>query len=114
MPGSKTEFYSNVQLLRKRIFKRETIWILWFLAFYAVMAAFTNPFSNNILTVIIIVTWCAGSSIFVGPLIRRLQKMPCPYCGFAARVGVLPFRHFRCMCCHRKIGIDMVTNGETE
>lgn len=35
--------------------------------------------------------------------IRKLQKMPCPYCSFAARVGVLPFRHFRCMCCYRSI-----------
>jgi uncharacterized membrane protein len=108
MTAAANEFFSNVQLARKRIFKRQLIWGLSFLASGGVVASLVQSFPKYML--ILVGVWGLGFMVFVSPLIRRLQKMPCPYCHYAARVSILPFRHFRCMHCHRSIGESAEAN----
>jgi len=105
MSNVANEFYSNVQIARKRIFKRYVTWFLFFFASIAVQQ-FVQPFSDFILMAALL----ACGAVLLSSPIRRLQKMPCPYCHYPARVGILPFRHFRCMHCHKSVGQGMEAN----
>jgi hypothetical protein len=99
MSSAANEFFSNVQIARKRILKRYLIWFLCCFAGEAVQL-FVQPFPFYILMAV----WLACGIVLLWSPIRRLQKMPCPYCHYPARVGIFPFRHFRRMHCHRSIG----------
>ena len=98
MTGAADKFFSDVQIARKKIFKRYLIWILCFFAGFAWRVV--QPFPDWVL---MIVCLACGAVLLSSP-IRRLQKMRCPYCYYPARVTILPLRHFRCMHCHRSIG----------
>lgn len=105
MTSVANEFFPNVQLARKKIFKRYLIWFLCFFAGVAVQQL-VHPFPGFILMAGVLV---CGIALLWSP-IRRLQKMPCPYCHYPARVGIFRFRHLRCLHCHRSIGADTRTN----
>ena len=109
MLSARNEFYSNVQIARKRIFKRYLIWILCFLLDCCVVSWRGRPFPDYIFFAIL---FPCGAVLLWSP-IRRLQKMPCPYCHYPARVSILPLRHFRCMHCHKSIGdsIEAIQRG---
>ncbi len=100
MTGAANEFFAKVQRARKLIFKRYLIWFLFFFASIAVVQQFVQPFPDFILMAV----WLVCGAVLLSSPIRRLQKMPCPYCDYPACVGMLPFRNFRCMHCHRSIG----------
>ena len=106
MTGSPNEFFSNVQIARRRIFKRYLILILCSLSGYGVVWWLELP--SPIFASWVIFMIC-GIVLLSSP-IRALQKMPCPYCHYPARVGILPFRHFKCMHCHRSLGEDTRVN----
>lgn len=100
MSSAPHEFYSNVQIARKRIFKQYLIWfVLGFLA-AGVGGWLVQPFP---LFYVWAVCLACGIALIPAP-IWRLQRMPCPYCCYPARVTFLPLRHFRCMHCHKSIG----------
>ena len=103
MSSAANEFFSNVQIARKRIFKRYLIWFLCCFAGLGVASWLVQPSSEGFIGIVMANSFICGSVLLFSP-IRRLQKMPCPYCHYPARVSMLPFRHFRCMHCHRSIG----------
>ena len=111
--GAANEFIAKVQCARKGIFRRYLIWFLCCFAGVGVVWWFVQPFSEGFDGMVMAIWFICGILLLWAP-IRKLQKMPCPYCGFAARVGASPFRHFRCMCCHRSIGESMGQNREAE
>jgi hypothetical protein len=106
MTGAADKFFSNVQIARKGIIKRYLIWFLCLLVGFGVVWSFVRPFPDYIFMAV----WLACGIVLLSSPIRRLQKMPCPFCHYPARVGILPFRHFRCMHCHRSIGEGMESN----
>ena len=87
MTSAANEFFSNVHIARKRIFKRYLIWFLFLFAGIAVQQ-FVQPFPDFILMAV----WLVCGAVLLSSPIRRLQKMPCPYCDYPARVGIFPFR----------------------
>lgn len=109
MTAATDEFFSNVQRARKEIYRR---YLIWFLVLFASIAVqkFVQPFPDFILMAV----WLASGIVLLSSPIRRLQKMPCPYCHYAARAGMLPFRHFRCMHCHRSIGEGAEANRKED
>lgn len=109
MTSAANEFLAKVQRARKEIFRRYLIWFLCCFAGIGVAWWLVQPFSEGFDGMVMAIWFISGNVLLWAP-IRKLQKIPCPYCGFAARVGVLSFRNFRCMCCHRSIGEDMGTN----
>jgi hypothetical protein len=111
MTGAANGFFSNVQIARKKIFKRYLIWILCCFAGVGVVWWLVQPFSERFYGIVMAI-WFICAILLLWSPIRRLQKMPCPYCHYAARPSMLPFRHFRCMHCHRSLGVDMATNRE--
>ena len=106
MSNEANEFYSNVQIARKRIFKRYVIWFLCFLVGIGVVRWLVQPFPDYIFMAV----WLACGILLLSSPIRKLQKMPCPHCQYPARVSMLPLRHFRCMHCHKSIGVEIATN----
>jgi hypothetical protein len=106
MSSARSEFYSNVQIARRRIFKRYLILILCSLAGYGAVWQLDLPFPIYASWAIFMI---CGIVLLSSP-IRKLEKMPCPYCHYSARVGILPFRQFRCMHCHRSIGEGVEAN----
>jgi hypothetical protein len=102
MTDAANEFFAKVQRARKLIFKR---YLIWFLCCFAGLAVqqLIQPFPDYILMA---GGFVCGAVLLSSP-IRRLQKMPCPYCEYPARAGIFPFRNFRCMHCHRSIGENM-------
>ena len=105
MTDAANEFFVKVQRARKLIFKRYLIWALCCFAGVAVQHL-VQPFPDYILMA---AGFVCGIVLLSSP-IRKLQKMPCPYCHYPARASMLPFRHFRCMHCHRSIGESMEAN----
>jgi hypothetical protein len=104
MSGAANEFFANVQIARKRIYKRYLMWGLCTLAVGVAVACLVKPFPDDVFLAV------AGVGLIVSMYpIRKLQTMPCPYCHYPARVSVLPFRHFGCMHCHRSLGME---NGD--
>jgi uncharacterized membrane protein YhhN len=101
MTSATNESHLNVQRARKLIFNRYLIWFLCFFASIAVQK-FVQPFPDYILMAV----WLVCGIVLLSSPIRRLQKMPCPYCHYPARVGILPFRRSRCMHCHRSLGAE--------
>jgi hypothetical protein len=99
MAGAAKELFAKAQRARKLIFKRYLIWFLIFFASIAVQR-FVRPFPDFILMAV----WLVCGAVLLSSPIRRLQKMPCPYCHYPARFSMLPFRRFRCVHCHRSIG----------
>lgn len=109
MSNVANEFYSNVQIARKLIFKRYLIWFLCCFAVVGVVWRLVQPFSEGFDGIVMAIWFICGIVLLSSP-IRKLQKMSCPYCHYPARVSMLPFRHFRCMHCHRSIGEGMEAN----
>jgi hypothetical protein len=103
MSNARDEFYSNVQIARKKIRLRYLIWFLCCFAAIGLASWLFQPLSEGFDGIVFAVFLTGGIGL-LWPPIWRLQKMPCPYCHYSARVGTLPFRHFRCMHCHREIG----------
>jgi hypothetical protein len=103
------EFIAKVQRARKEILRRYLVWFLCCFAGVGVAWWLVQPFSEAFDGMVMAIWLISGILLLWAPM-RKLQKMPCPYCGFAARVGVLPLRHFRCMCCHRSIGEGVGAN----
>lgn len=106
MTSAANEFFARAQRARKSIFKRCLIFCLSFLAGGGVVWWLIRPFP---LFIFYAVSWVVAA-VFIQVPFWRLQKMLCPYCHYPARVGILPFRYFRCMHCHRSLGAEMATN----
>ncbi len=104
MTSATDEFFARVHLARKEIFKRYLLWFLFFLASIAVQR-FVQPFPDLVLMAV----WLVFGAVLLSSPIRRLQKMPCPYCHYASRPRLSPFRHFRCMHCHRSLAENIGT-----
>jgi hypothetical protein len=109
MTGAANEFFAKVQRARKEIYRRYLIWFLCCFAGIGVVWWLVQPFSE-VFDGIVMAIWFICAIVLLWSPIRRLQKMPCPYCHYPARVSILPFRHFRCMHCHRSIGESMGAN----
>ena len=106
MTSAANEFFAKVQRARRLIFKRYVIWFLCFLVGFGAVRWFVQPFPDYIFMAV----WLACGIVLLSSPIRRLQKMPCPYCQYAARPSMLPFRNLRCMHCHRSIGEGVEAN----
>jgi DNA-directed RNA polymerase subunit RPC12/RpoP len=109
MPSARDEFYSNVKIARKLIFKRYVVWYLCCFAGFGVAWWLVQPFSVSFDGIVMAIGFVCGLALLASP-IRRLQKMTCPYCHYAARTSMLPLRHFRCMHCHKSIGESTEAN----
>jgi hypothetical protein len=106
LPG---EFYPGVQRARKLIFKRYLLSILFCFAGIGVVWWLVEPFSESF-DGFVMAIWFICAIVLLSSPIRKLQKMPCPYCHYPARTSMLPFRHFRCQHCQRSIGEGMLEN----
>jgi len=109
MSKSRDEFYLNVQHARKKIRLRYLICFLCCFAAIGVAPWLFQPLSEGF-DGIVIPTWLICGIVLLWSPIWRLQRMPCPYCHYPARVSIAPFRHFRCMHCHRSIGESTAPN----
>ncbi len=107
--GGAGEFIAKAQRARKEVLRRYLIWFLCCFAGVGVVWWLVQPFSEAFDGMVMAI-WLTSGILLLWAPIKKLQKMLCPYCGFAARVGVSPFRGFRCACCHRSIGESVGAN----